>query len=346
MAKGGVNIAQVCNDIISDVKRGVFAPVYLLMGDEPYYPELVCQAIVDNCLQDYEKDFNETICYGSDVTASQIVTTARRFPMMAERQLVVVKEAQQMKGLEDLAVYCAEPLDSTVLVLLMHKASADKRKSLYKTIQKTGIVVDSPAIRDYEIGNWISSYYAGRGLSIEPQAAALLGESAGTDLSVIVAETEKLLRNLPEGCTQVRVEDVEKNVGISRQYSVFELTRELSLKNSAKALKIATHIGTAAKFAMPMAVSALYTHFYRILKYEAALQKNPRMDQQERASILGVNPYFLREYDAAVRNYPVPSAMKVISMLCEFDYLGKGGDGATLAPDQMLIELTAKILNA
>ena len=346
MAKGGVNIAQVCNDIISDARRGVFAPVYLLMGDEPYYPELVCQAIVDNCLQDYEKDFNETICYGSDVTASQIVTSARRFPMMAERQLVVVKEAQQMKGLEDLAVYCAEPLDSTVLVLLMHKASADKRKSLYKTIQKTGIVVDSPAIRDYEIGNWISSYYAGRGLSIEPQAAALLGESAGTDLSVIVAETEKLLRNLPEGCTQVRVEDVEKNVGISRQYSVFELTRELSLKNSAKALKIATHIGTAAKFAMPMAVSALYTHFYRILKYEAALQKNPRMDQQERASILGVNPYFLREYDTAVRNYPVPSAMKVISMLCEFDYLGKGGDGATLAPDQMLIELTAKILNA
>ena len=279
MAKGGVNIAQVCNDIISDVRKGVFAPVYLLMGDEPYYPELVCQAIVDNCLQDYEKDFNETICYGSDVTASQIITSARRFPMMAERQLVVVKEAQQMKGIEDLAVYCAEPLESTVLVLLMHKASADKRKSLYKSVQKNGIVVDSPAIRDYEIGTWISSYYAGRGLSIEPQAAALLGESAGTDLSVIVAETEKLLRNLPEGCTQVRVEDVEKNVGISRQFSVFELTRELSLKNSAKALKIATHIGTAAKFAMPMAVSALYTHFYRILKYEAALQKNPRMDQ-------------------------------------------------------------------
>lgn len=346
MAKGSVNIAQVCQGIISDVRAGKFAPVYLLMGDEPYYPELVCQAIVDNCLQDFEKDFNETICYGSDVTASQIITSARRFPMMAERQLLVVKEAQQMKGIEELAIYCAEPLESTVLVLLMHKASADKRKSLYKSIQKNGIVVDSPAIRDYEIGNWISSYYAGRGLRIEPQAAALLGESAGTDLSVIVAETEKLLRNLPEGCTEVRVEDVEKNVGISRQYSVFELTRELSLKNSAKALKIATHIGTAAKFAMPMAVSALYTHFYRILRYEAALQKNPRMDQQERASILGVNPYFLREYDAAVRNYPIPSAMKVISLLCEFDYLGKGGDGATLAPDQLLIELTAKILNA
>ena len=196
MAKGTVNIAQQCNGIISDVRAGHFAPVYLLMGDEPYYPDLVCQAIVENCLQDFEKDFNETICYGSDVTASQVVTTARRFPMMAERQLVVVREAQQMKGLEDLSVYCAEPLESTVLVILMHKASADKRRSLYKAVQKNGIVVDSPAIRDYEISGWISSYYAGRGLDIEPQAAALLGESAGTDLSVIVAETEKLLRNL------------------------------------------------------------------------------------------------------------------------------------------------------
>ena len=346
MAKTSVNIAQQCKEIIDSVKAGRFAPVYLLMGDEPYYPELVCQAIIDNCLQDFEKDFNETICYGPDVSASQIVTTARRFPMMAERQLVVVKEAQQMKGLEELAVYCAEPLESTVLVLLMHKASADKRKSLYKSVQKSGVVVDSPAIRDYEISNWISSYYSSRGLRIEPQAAALLGESAGTELSVIAAETEKLLRNLPEGCTEVRVEDVEKNVGISRQYSIFELTRELSLKNAAKALKIATHIGTAAKFAMPMAVSALYTHFYRLLKYEAALAKDPRMGQQERAAVLGVNPFFLREYDAAVRNYPVPSAMKVIAMLCEFDYLGKGGDGAATTPDQLLMELTAKILNA
>lgn len=346
MAKTSVNIAQQCKEIIDSVKAGRFAPVYLLMGDEPYYPELVCQAIIDNCLQDFEKDFNETICYGPDVSASQIVTTARRFPMMAERQLVVVKEAQQMKGLEELAVYCAEPLESTVLVLLMHKASADKRKSLYKSVQKTGVVVDSPAIRDYEISNWISSYYSSRGLRIEPQAAALLGESAGTELSVIAAETEKLLRNLPEGCTEVRVEDVEKNVGISRQYSIFELTRELSLKNAAKALKIATHIGTAAKFAMPMAVSALYTHFYRLLKYEAALAKDSRMGQQERAAVLGVNPFFLREYDAAVRNYPVPSAMKVIAMLCEFDYLGKGGDGAATTPDQLLVELTAKILNA
>lgn len=346
MAKSGSNTAQQAAELINDIRGGVFKPVYLLMGDEPYYPELVCQAILDNCLQDFEKDFNETVCYGSDVSAAQIVTTARRFPMMAERQLVVVKEAQQMKDIEELSVYCAEPLDSTVLVLLYHKASADKRKALYKTVQKTGAVLDSPAVRDYEIAGWISGYYSSRGLSIEPQAAALLGESAGTDLGVIAAETDKLLKNLPEGCTSVRVEDIEKNVGISRQFSIFELTRELSLKHSSGALKIAARMGTSAKFALPMAVSAIYTHFYRILKYEAALLQTPRLSEAEKAEILGVKPFFFREYDAAVRNYPIKTAMKIVSMLCEYDYLGKGGDGGAATPDELLVELTAKILNA
>lgn len=346
MAKSSINIAQQCDALVKDIRNGIFKPVYLLMGDEPYYPELVCQAIIDNCLQDFEKDFNETICYGGDVTAAGVVTAARRFPMMAERQLLVVKEAQQMKGIEELAVYCSEPLESTVLVLLMHKASADKRKALYKAVQKNGAVVDSPAIRDYEIATWISGYYASRGLQIEPEAARLLGESAGTELSVIVAETDKLLKNLPDGTTRIRAEDVEKNVGISRQFSIFELTRELSSKNAAKALRIASHIGNSARFALPMAVSALYTHFYRILKYEAALMGNPRLADGEKAAVLGVNPYFVREYDSAVRNYPPRSAMAIISLLCEYDYLGKGGDGGAIGDGELLLELTAKILNA
>ena len=346
MAKTGVNIDAQCRQILSDVRSGVFKPVYLLMGDEPYYPELVCQAIIDNCLQDYEKDFNETVCYGSDVTAEQVITAARRFPMMAERQLVVVKEAQLMKSLEELAVYCAEPLDSTVLVVLMHKASADKRRAFYKSVQKKGVVVDSPAVRDYEVSGWITSYYSSRGLQIEPQAAALLGESVGTELSTIVVETDKLLKNLPEGVTRVSVADIEKNVGISRQFSVFELTKELSYKNSGKALKIASHLGDSAKFAMPMAVSALYTHFNRILRYGALLASGGYPSAEEKASALaGVNPYFYKEYDVAVRNYPLKSAMAAVSLLCEYDYLGKGGDGGAATPGELLIELTSKLLN-
>ena len=346
MAKQKVDIEQECRRIVSDVRSGKFAPVYLLMGDEPYYPELACKAIIDNCIDESFKDFNETICYGADVTADQVVTAARRFPMMCERQLLVVKEAQMLKDIENLAVYCSDPLDSTVLVILMHGASADKRKAFYKSVQKNGVVLDSPALRDYEIAGWIARHFDSRGLRIEPAAAALLGESAGTDLSTISAEADKLQKALPEGTMNVTVRDIENNVGISRQFSIFELTKELSYRNAAKALKIASHIGQAAKFAMPMAVSALYLHFYRILRYDALLARTPRPAPEDRAAALaGVNPYFYREYDDAVRNYPLPKAMAVISLLGEYDYLGKGGDGGETRDDELLTELVLKILN-
>ena len=346
MAKGGIDAGSVCRTLVAEAKSGVFKPVYLLMGDEPYYPELLCQTVIDNCVDEFAKDFNETVCYGSDVTSEQIITAARRFPMMSERQLVVVKEAQMLKDIENLAVYCSDPLDSTVLVILLHKATVDKRRALYKAVQKCGAVLDSPAIRDYETAGWISRYYASRGLDIEPDAAALLGECVGTDLSAIVVETEKLLKNLPEGCRVITAADVERNVGVSRQFSIFELTKELSMKNSAKALKIAAHIGSAARFAMPMAVSALYTHFNRILKYDALLSSKRRPSDEEKAEALaGVNPYFYREYDTAARNYPLPKAMDIISLLADYDYKGKGGDAGSATPGELLTELVVKILN-
>ena len=302
------------------------------MGEEPYYPDLVCDAILDNCLQDWEKDFNQIVCYGSEVDAETVITAARRFPMMAERQLVVVKEAQQMKSLEELALYCQQPLDSTVLVILMHGASADKRKALYKSVAKTGVVLESPAMRDYEMPRWIQDYYQGLGLAIHPEASALLAESAGTDLGKIVVETQKLLKNLPEGVKEISAEDIEKNIGISRQYSIFELTKCLSYRDAARALKIAGHIGEAPRFMLPMAVAPLFTHFNRILRYAAGEKPN-------------VNPYFLKEYDAAVRNYPLPRCQAVISLLCEYDYKGKGGDAGEASQAQLLMELITKILN-
>lgn len=313
------------------------------MGEEPYYPELVCNAIIENCLQDWEKDFNETICYGADVTAETVITAARRFPMMADRQLVVVKEAQQMKTLEELAVYCQQPLDSTVLVILMHGASADKRRALYKTVLKTGVIVESPAIRDYEMPQWIAEYYGSRGLKIHPEAAQLLAESAGTDLGKIAVETDKLLKNLPEGVKEVSVEDIEKNVGVSRQFSVFELTKCLSYRQAAQALKISAHIGQTPRFAMPMVVAPLFTHYSRILKYHALLPTRP--SPADAARVLGVNPYFLKEYDAAVRNYSLKQAMAAISLLTEYDYKGKGGDAGEATPADLFTELVTKLLN-
>ena len=330
--KGYIETQRQVQNILEDVRSGIFKCVYLLMGEEPYYPDVVCDAILENCLQDWEKDFNQIVCYGGEVDAETVITAARRFPMMAERQLVVVKEAQQMKSLEDLALYCQQPLDSTVLVILMHGASADKRKALYKSVSKTGVVLESPALRDYEVPKWIQEYYQSLGLRIHPEASALLAESAGTDLGKIVVETQKLLKNLPEGVKEISAEDIEKNIGISRQYSIFELTKCLSYRDAARALKIAAHIGEAPRFMLPMAVAPLFTHFNRILRYAAGEKPN-------------VNPYFLKEYDAAVRNYPLARCQAVISLLCEYDYKGKGGDAGEASQAQLLVELITKILN-
>ena len=345
MAKGFAETDSLCREIVKDARNGVFKPVYLLMGDEPYYVDMVCDAVIENCLDESERDFNQTVCYGADVDADTVITAARRYPMFAERQLVVVKEAQMMKSLEELAVYCQKPLESTVLVIAIHGATADKRKSLYKTVSKIGAVVDSQALRDYEVPKWISGFYQSKGLRIAPDAAALLAEHAGTDLNKIAIETEKMLKNLPEGTTEVSASDIEKNVGISRQFSIFELTKELSMKNAAKALRIAAYIGSSAKFAMPMAVSALYTHFNRILRYGALLMKTQYPANDQKMKVLGVNPYFFAEYDTAVRNYPVKKCMAVIALLKEYDYKGKGGNAGEATAAEMMVELTARILN-
>jgi DNA polymerase-3 subunit delta len=252
--------------------------------------------------------------------------------MMADRQLVVVKEAQQMKSLEDLAIYCQQPLESTVLVILMHGASADKRKALYKSVLKAGVIVESLALRDYEMPQWITSYYEGRGLRIHPEAAQLLAESAGTDLGKIAVETDKLLKNLPEGVKEIGVADIEKNVGISRQYSVFELTRCLSYRKAAEALKIAAYIGQTPRFVLPMVIAPLFTHFQRIEKYHAG--ETPK-----------VNPFFLKEYDAAKRNYSLPQCMAAIGLLTDFDYKGKGGDAGEASQADLFTELVVRLLN-
>ncbi len=343
---GFADIERQYAQLLDQIRSRAFVPVYLLMGDEPFYTDRLCDAIVENALDEEERDFNETICYGSDVDADTVITAARRFPMMAERQLVVVKEAQAMRDLEKVAVYLEQPLDSTILVLLLRGASADKRKSLYKLASKTGVVFESKTLRDYEMPAWISAYFSGRGMRIAPDAAALLAEYAGTDMSKIVLEADKLARNLPEGGGEVRSADIEAQVGISRTVSIFELTRELSLKNGPKALNLAARIGAAPRFAMPMAVSALYTHFNRILRYAALKERNRYPDKSAVAAVLqGVNPYFWKEYDAAAANYPIRRLIGIISLLCEYDYKGKGGDAGETLPGDLLVELVAKILS-
>lgn len=343
MAKATAGSSDSAYSIIKDIREGVFAPVYLLMGEEPYYVDLVADAIVENALNDDERDFNQFILYGADTTPEDVIGNARRYPMFAERSLVVIKEAQALKNIDTLSVYTDAPLDSTVLVLV-YRGKLDKRKALYKSISKTGTVLESNPVRDYEMGRWISDYYAGRGLKIEPEAAQLLAESVGTDLHKVAVETDKLLRNMPEGSRSVTVSDIETNVGISREFSVFELNRQLSYKQADKALRTAAYMGSSARFSMPAAVAAIFGHFSRILKYEALLLRNSNPSADEKTAALGVSPYFFREYDAAVRNYPLKRCMSIIALLRDYDFKGKGGDAGEASAGELLVELITKIL--
>lgn len=343
MAKETAGTSDSAYRIIKDINEGIFAPVYLLEGEEPYYVDLVADAIVANALGDDERDFNQLIVYGADTTVEDVIGNARRYPMFAERSLVVVKEAQALKNIDALSVYTDAPLDSTVLVLV-YRGKFDKRKALYKSISKNGIVLESNPVRDYEMARWITDYYAARGLGIEPDAAALLAESVGTDLHRVAVETEKLLKNKPEGSSSVTVADIEANVGISREFSVFELTRQLSYRQADKALRTAAYMGSSAKFAMAPTVAALFNHFDRILKYEALLLRTPNPSSDEKKAALGVNPFFFREYDTAVKNYPLKRCMAIIALLRDYDFKGKGGDAGEATAPELLTELITRIL--
>lgn len=345
MAKTTNDAASVSAEIIRDVKNGVFAPVYLLMGEEQYYTDLVASAIMEHALTEDQRDFNQFVLYGLDTTVEDVVGNARRYPMFAERNLVVLKEAQMLKGIDQLSVYTENPLDSTVLVIVCH-GTVDKRKTLYKSVLKTGKVLESTPVRDYEMPRWIASYYSSRGLDIAPEAASLLAESVGTDLGRIALETDKMLKNLPEGCTKVSVRDIETNIGISREFSIFELTKLLSSRNAPKALRTAAYIASSAKFALPMATAALFNHFNRILRYQALLMRDPHPSNDEKTRVLGVAPYFFREYDEAARNYPLKRAMQVISLIKDYDYKGKGGGAGQSTPAELFTELVTKILQS
>lgn len=345
MAKSSNDSADVFRSLANSIRSRHFSPVYLLMGEEQFYIDRLYSMLMDTVLDETEKDFNLTVLYGSEASAADIVNAASRFPMMSEYQLVIVREAQQVRKLEDIAGYVSSPLPSTVLVLCYMGKSLDKRTSLYKEILKRGAVMESSHVRDYELPSWITSYFSSEGYQIQPEAAALLAESAGTDLNKISLEAGKIFKSMPEGVKEVTVKDVEDNVGITRQFSVFELTRSLSYKDPIKSFRIASYLGEDPKFSMPAAVNALFLHFFRVLKYHAMVKRNRSVSPAEVSKAIGVNPFFMKEYDAARKNYPETRCMSVISEIKEYDFRSKGGDAGEATQKELLLELVSKILS-
>ena len=328
--------------IVNDIKAGSIKPIYFLMGEEPYYIDKLSDYIEENVLSEDERGFNQTVMYGRDVTVDDIVSTAKRYPMMAERQVVIVKEAQDLtKTIDKLESYAENPMLSTVLVLCYKYKTLDKRKKVTKNIAKSGVIFESKKLYENQVGDWIKRVLSGKKYTIEPKASAMLVEFLGTDLSKINNELEKLQIILPKG-SMITAKDIEENIGFSKDYNVFELRKAIGERNQLKAYTIAENFANNPK-ENPMVVttSLVFGFFVQLLKYHGLKDKNPK----NVAAVLGVNPFFLKEYDVAIRNYPMRKVSQIVAALRDIDVKSKGVGANALSNADLLKEMLYHIFN-
>ena len=328
--------------IVNDIKAGNIKPIYFLMGEEPYYIDKLSDYIEKNILSEDEKSFNQTVLYGRDVTIDDIVGTAKRFPMMAERQVVIVKEAQDLiKTIEHLKSYSDNPMPTTVLVFCYKYKVLDKRKSLIKSLSKSGLVFESKKLYDNQVGQWITRVLQGKGYAIEPKANAMLVEFLGNDLSKINNELEKLQIILSKGST-ISPRHIEENIGFSKDFNNFELLKALGSRNQLKAYQIVQYFSENQK-ANPIVVttSTIFGFYVKLLKYHGIKDKNPK----NAASVLGVNPFFLGDYDIALKNYPMKKVSQIIAAIREMDLRSKGVGANALPIGDLLKEMLVKVFN-
>ncbi|MCK4751026.1 MAG: DNA polymerase III subunit delta, partial [Bacteroidales bacterium] len=312
--------------LIGDLKNKSFKPLYFLYGDEPYYIDLVTDYITGHVLTEAEQSFNQTIVYGKDTDAGQVINLAKRFPMMASHQVVVVREAQEMKDFDTLIHYVETPQPSTLLVLNYKYKKPDKRKKIFKTLEKSGVSFESKKLYDNQVPGWISGYVSNRKYSIEPKAAALLAEFLGSDLSRIVNEIEKLIIAIGSQVRTITPDHVEENIGISKDYNQFELQNALGKKDVLKANRIINYFaGNQKNYHITQTISSLYFFFSKLLMIHYIKDRS----KQNVAATLKVNPFFVQDYEAAVKRYSAGKLVEIISLLRTYDMRSKGYNGNT-----------------
>lgn len=337
--------------LLNDLKARKFKPVYLFHGEEPFYIDLFSDYIEKNLLTDAEKGFNQTVLYGRDTDIMAVLNSAKRFPMMSDYQLVLIKEAQDMKwgketedkkSIDPFLTYLEKPLASTILVFCYKHGKFDKRKKTYKAIEKNGVVFESAVIYENKVPAWVEDFVREKAYRINPRAAALIAEYLGNDLSKISNELEKLMLNIPKG-NEISIDDVQNNIGISKEYNVFELQDALAKRDILKANRIINYFGSNTKAnPIQMVLGALNTWFTKILKYHYIADRSP----QTLAKELGVNPYFIKDYDLAAKSFNLSRTFEVISYLREYDLKTKGVDSTGNTEDgDLLKELIFKILH-
>lgn len=329
-------------EIISDLRKRIFKPVYFLAGEEPYYIDLISDFIEEKVLSDSEKAFNQIIIYGEDTTIRDIIETARRFPMMATHQVIIVKEAQSLKKIDDLLLYLEKPLSSTILVFNYKYRTIDKRTRLFKTLESQALYFESARFRDYQIPGWIERYLMVKGLKCDPSASAMMTDYLGTDLHKIANELDKLLITLPKDKKIITSDLVEKNIGISKDYNNFELQKAVGEKNVLKANMIVMYFSNNQKDnPITLTIASLFSFFTKLLTYHYLTDKS----KNNVASVLKVNPFFVRDYEISAARYNASQTIAVISLLRTYDMKSKGFGDLSTEPGDLLKELIFKIIH-
>lgn len=329
------------NDILSDLKSKKYKPIYFLSGDEPYFIDKISDYIEKKVLDESEREFNQTVLYGRDTDVGTIIGEAKRYPMMSDRMVVIVKEAQNIRNIEDLDGYVNNPLDSTLLVICYKYKTLDKRKAFPKTVAKKGVLFESKKLYENKIPDWISGYLKEKKYTVSPKSSQLLTEYLGTDLGKISNELDKLMINLPPG-TEITPDHIQQNIGISKDFNTFELNDALSKRDIVKANQIVNYFAANSKdHPIPVTIASLNTFFVKLLRYHFLEDKS----KDAAARALGVHPFFVSDYINAAKNYPTAKIKGIVSNLREYDLRSKGVDNASADEGELMKELIWKILH-
>lgn len=328
-------------EIMNALKKGDFAPIYLLMGEETYFIDRIVKYIETHALSDQEKEFNQTVIYGRDTDITTIDHAARRYPMMAPRQVIIVKEAQEMKDIKDLEHYAKQPAPHTILVISYKNKKLQQNTRLYKAISKNGLVFDAKKLYDDKIPDWITGYLKRQGYPIEFKATMMLNEFLGNDLAKIANECDKLMITLEKGTT-IKPSDIEQNIGISKDYNNFELQDAIGNRDVLKASHIADHFGKNPRNNSPIfSVIVLFNFFTKILLLKTIKDQS----SWTVASKLRINPFFVKKYQQAAKNYSGAKVVDNISLLRAYDLKLKGVENVSTTDGELLKELIYKLMH-
>ena len=331
--------------VMRDLQAGKYAPVYYLMGDEPYYIDQISDYIAEHALSPEERDFNQTVLFGSDVSASTVADAARRYPMMAQRQVVIVKEAQNIRNTEALEKYMKQPMATTVLVMCHKNGRIDGRKREYvKAIQQAGVLFESTKLRDRELAPFIENYLRERQTAIDPKSTQLIAEAIGADLSRLTSELDKVLIALPEGDRRITPQVVEDQIGVSKDFNGFELRDAIVNRNVYKANQIIDYFDKNPKAGSIYAfLPLLFNYFQNLMLAFYAPQRN---SQEAVAQWLDMrSPWAAKDYMTGMRNFTATKVMQIISKIREMDAKSKGLDNPNTPAGELMKELLFFILH-